>query len=272
LYHQLCIDLLYLEHFEHAKTSDALRLLGWWPLHLVSVAKTILLCSILFAGPLFESAIIQGRLKFWISGAGIVETFSSSTGWRNFVAGPVSEELVFRSLVIPLHIIAHTSPKRLVFVTPLYFGIAHIHHLYEFMLTHPKCPLVPAILRTLFQFTYTSLFGFFAAFVFLRTGSLYAVIAAHAFCNWMGLPKFWGRIKLEDDELTRPSPSRKEDDDTQTSLLQEDISNQDQDQDLPLIWTITYYFILVLGAIGFWKGLWSLTESGEKALALFGTD
>lgn len=45
-----------------------------------------------------------------------------------------------------------------------------------------------------FQLLYTSLFGFFAAFVFLRTGNLFAAIAAHTFCNFMGLPRVWGRV------------------------------------------------------------------------------
>ena len=26
-------------------------------------------------------------------------------------------------------------------------------------------------------------------------------------------------------------------------------------------WTVGYYFVLVSGALGFWKGLWVLTES-----------
>lgn len=33
-------------------------------------------------------------------------------------------------------------------------------------------------------------------------------------------------------------------------------------------WTVAYYALLVAGAIGFWKGLWVLTES-ERALVKF---
>src|ERR1700760_1304094 len=99
--------------------------------------------------------------------------------------GPLTEELIWRSLIIPLHLLARVSPKTVVFATPLYFGIAHIHHYYEFRLTHPHTPALPAVLRSLFQFTYTSLFGFFAAFVFLRNRNLLALILAHSFCNWI---------------------------------------------------------------------------------------
>lgn len=41
-----------------------------------------------------------------------------------------------------------------------------------------------------FQFAFTTVFGWFATFVFLRTGHLTAAVAVHAFCNLMGFPDF----------------------------------------------------------------------------------
>lgn len=41
---------------------------------------------------------------------------------------------------------------------------------------------------TVFQFTYTTLFGFHSAFLFLRTSSLIPAITSHVFCNVMGFP------------------------------------------------------------------------------------
>ena len=260
------ITIYILAQLDHDGPADILRQLGWWPLHLISLAKTLLLCSILFAGPLFEAAIIKGRLTHWIRGTYFRETFASWTGWRNYVAGPVSEELVFRSLVIPLHILAHISPSRMVFVTPLYFGIAHIHHFYEFVLTHPELPLLPAVIRTIVQFSYTSVFGFLAAFIFLRTGSLYAVIAAHVFCNWMGLPRFWGRVRVEAGEPIGPPRTKKEDEEPPRNA---EPSKTQKKADSSTLWTASYYILLVAGAYGFWKCLWPLTESGEEALAYF---
>ncbi len=35
-------------------------------------------------------------------------------------------------------------------------------------------------------------------------------------------------------------------------------------------WTLAYYLLLVGGAVGFWWGLWRLTDS-SKALASFGS-
>lgn len=156
-------------------------------------------------------------------------------------------------MVIPLHILAHYSGKQIIFLTPLYFGIAHVHHLYEFRLTHPHTPMLLAIARSLFQFTYTSLFGFFAAFLFLRTGNVLSLILAHSFCNWMGLPRFWGRVGVEAGVPIGPPSVEKKDDgdrDEEPSLESKGIT-----------WTIAYYVILVAGAYGFYKGLFPLTES-----------
>jgi prenyl protein peptidase len=130
----------------------------------------------------------------------------------------------------------------------LYFGIAHLHHLYEFRITHPQTPLLLAVARSLFQFTYTSLFGFFAAFVFLRTGNLYSVILAHSFCNWMGLPRFYGRVGVEAGE---PSGKR------------HGGSSPPQYEGKGVAWTIAYYGILIAGALGFYWQLFPLTESSH---------
>lgn len=165
--------------------------------------------------------------------------------------GPVSEELIWRALIIPLHVLAQFSGKQIIFLTPLYFGIAHIHHLYEFRLTHRQTPLLFAVLRSLFQFTYTSLFGFFAAFVFVRTGNVFSAILAHSFCNWMGLPRFYGRVGVEAGVPISP-PSNKRDD-------EEDDGPQFESRGIG--WTVAYYVILVAGAVGFYWQLFPLTES-----------
>lgn len=40
----------------------------------------------------------------------------------------------------------------------------------------------------LFQFLYTTLFGWYATHIFLNTGHLAGAVAVHTFCNWMGFP------------------------------------------------------------------------------------
>ena len=156
--------------------------------------------------------------------------------------------------MIPLHVLAGFSGKQIVFLTPLYFGIAHLHHLYEFRITHTEVPLFVAVLRSLFQFTYTSLFGFFAAFVFIRTGNVYTCILAHAFCNWMGLPRFYGRVGVEAGIPIGPPDVDKKDDE------QKSVPSY---QGRGIGWTAAYYVVLVAGAVGFYYQLFPLTESSH---------
>ncbi|SCV74336.1 BQ2448_6768 [Microbotryum intermedium] len=126
------------------------------------------------------------------------DQFWSLQGIRNYVVGPWTEELVFRSAIISISALGGWSKKQLVFLTPLYFGIAHVHHAYEVYIRHgrTKQALVNGVLGSTFQFAYTTLFGWYAAFLFLRTGSIIPPILVHTFCNWWGLPPLVGALRV----------------------------------------------------------------------------
>ena len=47
-----------------------------------------------------------------------------------------------------------------------------------------------ALLIALFKVAYTEVFGIYAGFVYIRTGSLYPAIALHSYCNLLGFPAF----------------------------------------------------------------------------------
>ena len=149
------------------------------------------------------------------------------------------------------------------------------------MVTHPDTPFLPAVVRSLVQFGYTSVFGFYATFIFLRTASLPAVIIIHSFCNWAGLPRFWGRVESSLHRPMGPPPvmlaeGKGEDADKMVGRDQRrgmDVSvGTDHGvrwQHTSLLWTVTYYVLLVAGPLAFWRLLWVLTES-ERALVEFG--
>lgn len=182
--------------------------------------------------------------------------------WRTVTdssQGPITEEIIFRSVIIALHLLAKMSPGRIVFVSPLYFGIAHVHHFYEFCLTHPDTPIPAILFRSIFQFGYTTVFGWFAAFLYLRTGSLPAVILVHTFCNWCGLPRLWGRVEAG---VAIGPPQMRAKEDSEISPLQVGGGQ------LGVSWTVAYYVLLVSGAVGFYYSLWPLTVS-KLALATF---
>lgn len=69
------------------------------------------------------------------------------------------------------------------------------------------------------------------------------MVLAHAFCNWLGLPRFWGRV---DEERGFGEGG-------------------DGGERLGVLWSVGYYVLLVGGAVGFYSSLWYLTES-EGAL------
>jgi hypothetical protein len=45
-----------------------------------------------------------------------------------------------------------------------------------------------------FQLVYTTLFGWYASYLFLRTGSILPPILSHIFCNIMGLPPIFQNL------------------------------------------------------------------------------
>ncbi|CAN8096876.1 unnamed protein product [Discula destructiva] len=221
---------------------EAFHALGYWPVGVMESLKALLLTATLFLGPLFETLVVEGYWRECLAGEPLKEVLGDWITWRNLVAGPITEEVLFRSAAIPLMILARTSLTKTIFLSPLVFGLAHVHHLYEFRLTHPRVPLPAALLRSLFQLGYTTLFGAYATFVYLRTGSLLAVVGAHVLCNTMGLPRVVGAVagRGKDGEVVAVGRG----------------------------WSVAYYVLLLAGAVGWYRGLWVLTESGNALVPM----
>jgi prenyl protein peptidase len=133
---------------------------------------------------------------------------------------------------------AGTSQARVIYLSPLVFGFAHLHHFYESRISNPGLPILTAAAISLLQFSYTYLFGIYATFIFMRTGSLLAVISIHMFCNYMGLPRFWGSVDpywMHDRDASKPARVG--------------------------AWTAIYYILLVMGMVSWVRSLYPLTES-----------
>jgi len=233
----------------------ALHSMGYLPIGLEEAAKSVVLTAILFVGPLFETGIVEGKWRDWIRLRGLDTVISGWIGWRNYVAGPITEEVLFRSASVPLLLLSHTANTTTIFLTPIIFGLAHIHHFYEFRITHPHTPVIGALLRSLLQLMYTTLFGSYATFLYLRTGSLMSVILVHAFCNWMGFPRFWGKVSAGETVIGPDIGEGKRSEDK--------ASRSANSGELGVVWTVVYYLLLIVGAVGWWKCLWPLTENGS---------
>ena len=154
-----------------------------------STAATLGLTAALFLGPLIALAL-DGELIPRFATAARLDSIQKV---RNLVVAPASEEFAFRACMCPLLVYAGAaSPLTTVLVTPLFFGVAHAHHFVELRRVTGRASA--ALVGVLCQFAYTTLFGWFAAFAFLRTGHIAGPIASHAFCNVMGLPDVAGAV------------------------------------------------------------------------------
>ncbi len=152
--------------------------------------------------------------------------------------------MLFRSAAVPLMLLARTSIAQTVFLSPVIFGLAHFHHFYEFRITHPHVPVALAVARSVFQLAYTTLFGAYATFLFLRTGSLLAICLVHAFCNCMGLPRVWGRVGADPRDGSAAAARRS------------------------VACTVAYYLLLVAGAVLWYRNLWALTASPRALVSM----
>ncbi|KAL2133960.1 hypothetical protein VTI74DRAFT_1316 [Chaetomium olivicolor] len=229
---------------------EALHFLGLWPVGAWDACRVLGLTMVLFAGPLFSYFVVEMGWQEWARLAPVREVWEEWTTWRNIFAGPVTEEILFRSASIPLMLLSQSPLKQTIFLTPILFGLAHVHHFYEFRLVQPQVPATAALLRSLFQFAYTTVFGAYATFLYIRTGSLLAVCAVHAFCNCMGLPQVWGRVEPPVPVLAGG--------DTNGPHTKQDGGAGGRPS---ILWTVAYYVLLVGGAVVWWRNLWALSES-----------
>lgn len=158
----------------------------------LSLFRPLLLTILLFLGPLSilffdEELPFQAYFDFKRDFLGI---FTNIMEQRNYLVAPLTEEFVFRACIIAVLFQANYSRNYLIFVSPLYFGFAHLHHAWENYTKFGRTSraLKNALFSSLFQFIYTSIFGWYASYVFLRTGSIWPPIVCHSFCNMMGVP------------------------------------------------------------------------------------
>ncbi|KAJ2685705.1 CAAX prenyl protease, partial [Coemansia spiralis] len=146
-----------------------------------SVVVSLVLVCVLFLGPLvldnLDGAFAWDRLKRVPQ-----SLWAQPEQLRNYVVGPVTEELVFRSAVVALWTAAGVRTELCVLASPVIFGVAHLHRAVS-RYAHEGSPLGHVVLSTAVQLAYTTVFGWVAAALFVRTHSVAGPIAAHAFCN-----------------------------------------------------------------------------------------
>ena len=104
------------------------------------------------------------------------------------------EEMVYRVFACGAWEAAGIGKLKVIFLSPLMFGISHFH----FFFWKNKKGQRPPLLGCLVQVGYTTLFGWYAAFVWVRYHSFIGCALTHAFCNFMGFPDFYQAWKWRD--------------------------------------------------------------------------
>ncbi|KAI9153697.1 hypothetical protein LWI28_015213 [Acer negundo] len=175
-----------------------------------AVVFPLSLTSLMYAGSLVLKSMLL--LKSWKKnmndGGGVssdciksaLQTFldymismaSDVMAWRNYVVAPLTEELVFRACMIPLLLCGGFKIYTVIFLCPVFFSLAHLNHLME-MYNRQNYSLLKASMAVGLQLGYTVVFGWYASFLFVRTGNLVSPLVAHIFCNFMGLPVMFAR-------------------------------------------------------------------------------
>ncbi|KAM9251659.1 CAAX prenyl protease 2 [Cariama cristata] len=156
-----------------------LRLEGLVPATLLP----LLLTMILFLGPLIQLSMdcpwrwldglrVAFDPRFWVLCLGDVRWL------RNQVVAPLTEELVFRACMLPM-LVPCTGPGPAVLACPLFFGVAHFHHVIE-QLRFRQGSVGSIFMSAAFQFSYTAVFGAYTAFIFLRTDPVFIGAAAQS--------------------------------------------------------------------------------------------
>jgi len=165
---------------------DVITWLGLHTNHIINaIFFPLLLTAILFLGPIVMRLCENGIDELQIS----ILSFNDLRWCRDYVVAPLTEEFIFRACMLPIMTSAFgLTPS--IFLTPLFFGVAHVHHAVEHIKNGNA--LMDVVFSTVFQLSYTTLFGAYCCFIFLRTGHFIAPVLCHSFCNMMGFPDFPG--------------------------------------------------------------------------------
>ncbi|XKL62167.1 hypothetical protein PGB90_002000 [Kerria lacca] len=179
IYLYYCLNQKYLKQYTLWDLLG-IRLPGLWQ----AIIYPLFLTVILFLGPICFQ-IANGSCTMYIDKDYWYSNIMDLIWIRNYIVAPLSEELTYRACMIPL-LLQCFHQLLIIFICPFFFGTAHFNHLLENLKAGYE--FKKSLIITSFQFLYTTVFGAYSTFLFLRTGHLTAPLVAHIFCNHMGFP------------------------------------------------------------------------------------
>ncbi|AMD20307.1 HDL437Wp [Eremothecium sinecaudum] len=210
-------------------------------------ARAVGLTAILYGCDMVDSILYYFMMPYWDPVADFRDEILNLHGFRNIVVGPATEELVYTSMNLQNYLIlANSTPTTtLLLLLPLFFGFAHIPHGMEMYFSR-NYTIAEILNRCLFQILYTTVFGAFTNFIYLRTGNLYACILVHALCNYMSFPNLSSQLAADYQQISEKKQSR---------TWKEVVIR---------IWSYLYIPCLLFCIVGFKNSLWTLTYSKNE--------
>uniref|UniRef100_A0A3B5A9L3 CAAX prenyl protease 2 n=1 Tax=Stegastes partitus TaxID=144197 RepID=A0A3B5A9L3_9TELE len=106
---------------------------------------------------------------------------------RNQVVAPVTEELVFRGAMLPM-LVPCTGPTAAIFVAPLFFGVAHFHHIIEQRRLGKDSMSVILLVAGQLAYTHFLRARLIKSVICVSKGHVVGPVLCHSFCNSQGLP------------------------------------------------------------------------------------
>lgn len=224
---------------------------GHWDLlrYIQDVSKAVGLVALLYVGPLADLVLYYATASNTHPFQDFKAEFFNIWGVRNYAFAPITEEIIYTSMLINNYLLLYPScrPGTIVWKLPWFFGIAHLHHAYE-MHQQGMAGMLQIISNSAIQITYTTLFGGLTNYAFLQTGgNLWACIALHAVCNIIGFPEA-SKLVMHHTVVDRAN-----------SALVKALLN---------LWKKCYLALLVMGVLFFKNMLTTLLKSAGNQIVL----
>ncbi|KAL0229809.1 hypothetical protein PCE1_003373 [Barthelona sp. PCE] len=101
---------------------------------------------------------------------------------------PFAEEMMFRQIMPITLMTLSFNPMTACIVSSFIFGLLHFHHLTD--KRKPRAEIFG-------QVAFSSLFGCLVSIVRVKSGSVFACMLCHSFCNYLGFPPFELMLTIE---------------------------------------------------------------------------
>lgn len=194
-YRPLSISIMAFISFLLIYYYDISNLFHWFNspyLSMCTISSTI----ILFLGPILQNIFTffdySYKLYYQSSMGSYLKNLKneilSFDTFKALVIGPLTEEMIYRSFACSLWESAGISYLKTIFLLPFLFGVSHLNKVFlEKKLTEIRLRDFVPYLGVL---GFTTLFGWWEAFVWLKTHSFFTCSFIHTFCNYMQFPNF----------------------------------------------------------------------------------